>query len=264
MTDHQARTNRLPADSSYESLLEVIAHLRSPEGCPWDRAQTHSSLRKHLLEEAYEALEALDNGDLTALREELGDLLLQILLQAQIASESGAFDASDVVAGIQAKLIRRHPHVFGDLELSDVDQVMRNWEHFKEAEKGNGLLDGVPASLPALAQAQELQGRAARVGFDWPQIEGVLEKVGEELQEIRQAGAPRQRERELGDLLFAIVNYARWVGADPEAALRETNQRFRRRFARMSEAARHSGKQLDQLGIEELEQLWVAAKQETD
>lgn len=252
----------LPTSSSFESLQETVARLRAPDGCPWDREQTHRSLRKHLLEEAYEALEALDSDDTIGLEEELGDLLLQVLLQAQIAFEAGSFRASDVVAGIQAKLIRRHPHVFGDLELSDVDQVLKNWEHFKEAEKGNGVLDGVPRSLPALEQADELQGRAARVGFDWPQNDGVLEKVAEEAAELQDARDDGERERELGDLLFALVNLARWLKIDPEAALRQTNQRFRRRFDRMLGTARQAGQQLDQLGIAELELLWEAAKRE--
>lgn len=252
----------LPASSSFEALQETVAHLRAPDGCPWDREQTHRSLRKHLLEEAYEALEALDAGDPEGLQEELGDLLLQVLLQAQIAFEAGSFRAAEVVAGIQSKLIRRHPHVFGDLELTDVDQVLKNWEHFKEAEKGNGVLDGVPASLPALAQADELQGRAARMGFDWPQIDGVLEKIAEEAGELQAAADAAEIERELGDLLFALVNYARWLKVDPEAALRQSNLRFRDRFALMSDSARQAGQQLDQLGIDELDRLWEAAKQE--
>lgn len=253
----------LARTSAFESLQETVAHLRAPEGCPWDRAQTHRSLRRHLLEETYETLEALDENDLPALEEELGDLLLQILLQAQIANEAGEFSAADVVAGIQAKLIRRHPHVFGDLQLDDVEQVLKNWEHFKQAEKGNGVLSGVPESLPALAQADELQSRAARVGFDWPEIEGVLDKVTEELGEIEQAVDQTQQEAELGDLLFSIVNYARWIEVDPEVALRAANQRFRRRFERMSERASQQGKRLDQMGIADLERLWEAAKQET-
>ncbi len=248
--------------SSFATLQETVAHLRAPEGCPWDRAQTHQSLRKHLLEETYEVLEALDAGDLAALEEELGDLLLQVLLQAQIASEFAEFNAFDVVAGIQAKLVRRHPHVFGDLELANVEQVLRNWEHFKQAEKGNGVLDGVPVDLPALAQAEELQGRAARVGFDWPQVEGVLDKVGEELAELGLASDPQDRAQELGDALFSIVNYARWIEVDPEAALRESNLRFRRRFDRMAQTARQSDRRMDQMGIEELERLWEAAKHE--
>lgn len=254
----------LPVASSFEALQETVAHLRAPDGCPWDREQTHQSLRKHLLEETYETLEALDAGDLNALQEELGDLLLQVLLQSQIAFESGDFTAADVVAGIQAKLIRRHPHVFGDLQLDDVEQVLKNWEHFKQDEKGhpsNGVMQGIPFALPALAQALELQQRAARVGFDWAGIEGVLAKVNEELEEIQQAEDQPRQAAELGDLLFALVNFTRWIGVDPEAALQAANRRFRRRFDRMSESARQSGLNLDQLGIEALERLWEAAKQ---
>lgn len=264
MTDHEPQHDPAAGGASFEALLEVIAHLRGPDGCPWDREQTHRSLRRYLLEEAYEALEALDNDDLEALREELGDLLLQILLQAQIASETGVFNAAEVAAGIHAKLIRRHPHVFGELELTDVEQVKRNWEHFKEAEKGNQALDGVARSLPALAQAEELQGRAARLGFDRPQIEGLSAKVTEELEEFQAATRPSDRERELGDLLFAIVNYARRIGADPEAALRGANQRFRARFTHMDRSARTAGRRLDQLGMEKLDRLWEAARQEID
>lgn len=252
----------LPVASSFEALQETVAHLRSPEGCPWDREQTPQSLRRHLLEESYEALEALDRQDDMALREELGDLLLQIVLQAQIANEYGSFSMAEVIADIQAKLVRRHPHVFGDLQLDDVEQVLRNWEHFKEQEKGSNVLQGVPEALPALAQADEIQGRAARLGFDWQAIEGVQEKVEEELSELKAADGPDQRMLELGDLLFAIVNYARWLDVDPEAALRTASLRFRRRFERVAELASASGQRLQELDLAALDRLWESAKQE--
>ena len=172
--------------TSFESFAEIVAHLRAPYGCPWDREQTHETLRKHLLEESYEAISAIDSGDFTDMREEFGDLLLQVVLQSQIANEERQFNVNQVIQGIHAKIVRRHPHVFGDLELDGVQGVLANWEKLKEKERGEkkeekGLLDGVPKVLPALSQAQEYQDRAARVGFDWPEIEGVLDKVREEI-----------------------------------------------------------------------------------
>jgi tetrapyrrole methylase family protein/MazG family protein len=257
----------LPASSAFESLQETIAALRAPDGCPWDRQQTHASLRPHLLEEAYETLEAIDSGEAAALREELGDLLLQIVLQAQIASEAEDFSMADVVAGIQEKLIRRHPHVFGDLEVEDVDQVLHNWEDLKAGERAEaggrrGALDGVPRSLPALAQALEIQSRAARLGFDWRSADGVRAKLREEWQELETASDEGERAAEVGDLLFAAVNYARWLGIDPESSLRQTNHRFRTRFARMEAAAEEAGQSLSDLSLEELNRRWEEAKRQ--
>ncbi|MFQ5942947.1 MAG: nucleoside triphosphate pyrophosphohydrolase [Anaerolineales bacterium] len=250
-------TNEL---SSFESLQGTVAHLRAPEGCPWDQEQTHQSLRKHLLEEAYEALEALDDANLDGLQEELGDLLLQILMHVQIAQEEGNFKMSDVVAGIQSKLIRRHPHVFGDVEVTDVDEVLTNWEHFKSEEKNNGPLEGVPRSLPALAQSAELQDRASRVGFVWPSIVEATEKVKEELVELEaEEGGPMQA-AELGDLLFSIVNYARWIRADPEAELQRACQRFRSRFSNLLETVSSSDQSLKDLDLAEVKLLWAEAK----
>ena len=252
----------LPVASSFEALQNTVARLRAPDGCPWDREQTHRSLRKHLLEEAYEALIALDEDDLDGLQEELGDLLLQIVLQVQIATEQSDFKMADVVAAIQAKLIRRHPHVFGDLQVTSVDEVLQNWEHFKEQETGSGPLAGVPLSLPALAQAAELQGRASRFGLDWPRVEGVLEKIQEELSEIEAAGNAEARAAEIGDLLFTVVNYARWLEADPEAELRQANQRFRNRFDRMSALSRAQGSRLEDLPPAQMDRLWEAVKED--
>lgn len=255
----------LRTGSSFESFQETVAHLRAPEGCPWDREQTHESLRAHLMEEAYEALQAIDEGDEDALREELGDLLLQIVLQSQIAVEGGTFTMAQVIAGIDEKIHRRHPHVFGDVEAGEVDQVLRNWEALKAVERLNngqdkGLLDGVPSSLPALAQAAEVQGRVARVGFDWPSAAGAREKVLEELAELDRAEVERQAD-ELGDLLFAVVNYARRLDVDPEAALRTAISRFRRRFAAMESASGARGKPLADMSLEEMDRLWEQAKQ---
>jgi tetrapyrrole methylase family protein/MazG family protein len=257
----------LPMESAFESFQETVAHLRAPDGCPWDREQTHASLRMHMLEESYEALQALDGEDMPALREELGDLLLQIVLQAQIATEEGEFTMADVVASIQAKIIHRHPHVFGDLEVEDVHQVLHNWEALKADERreqgsDKGALAGVPLGLPALAQADEIQSRAARLGFDWDAIEGVVDKVREEFDEVEAAQKADEKEAELGDLLFAIVNYARWLGVDAEAALRMANVRFRERFHRMELSASLHGQSLAEMSLDELEGLWQQAKSE--
>ncbi len=257
----------LEEGTSFEALQEVVAHLRAPEGCPWDRQQTHQSLRTHLLQETYEVLEAIDTENESALREELGDLLLQVLMQAQIAMEEGAFNVNQVIQGIYWKLVRRHPHVFGDFRAGSAEEVLVNWEKLKAAErmangKQEGLLDGIPQALPALTQAQEYQARAARVGFDWEHIEGVLDKVQEELQELRQAQSPQQARDEFGDLLFALVNLARWKGIDAEAALRQTNARFRRRIKYMEQAAQREGRSLAQLGSEEMDLLWQEAKEQ--
>jgi len=257
----------LEKGSAFEDFQEIVAHLRAPEGCPWDREQTHRSLRQHLLEETYEALEALDREDPQAMAEEFGDLLLQIVLHAQIASEAGEFRMVDILRGIHDKIVRRHPHVFGTIRVEGVGGVLANWEKLKAAERETnggeevkGLLDGVPASLPALAQAQEIQERAARVGFDWPDIEGVLEKVVEEVGEVREASGEAALTGELGDLFFAVVNLARWKDVDAESALRQTNARFRRRFAYIEEHARLQGKILQDMTLEEMDELWEAAK----
>lgn len=254
--------------TSFEAFQEIIARLRAPDGCPWDREQTHQSLRSHLLEETYEAITALDADDPNAMREEFGDLLLQIVLHVQIASEYGEFSMPEVLDGIHEKIVRRHPHVFGDLELSDVDGVLHNWEKLKAAERAEngkadaGLLDGVALVLPALNQAYEYQDRAARVGFDWSKIGGVYDKILEEMTEIQMAANEQDRAVELGDLLFSAVNLARWLKVEPESALRGANQRFRRRFERIEVAAREQKRGLSDLSLEEMEALWQAAKHE--
>lgn len=255
----------LSRPGAFETFQETIAHLRAPDGCPWDREQTHLSLRSHLLEETYEVLAALDAEDADALREELGDLLLQIVLHSQIAVEDGEFSMADVIATIDAKIKRRHPHVFGTVLVSGVGDVIANWETIKQAERaesGNGeksALDGVPVSLPALAQAEAYSDRAARVGFDWPNVEGVLDKVAEEVREIQQA-SDAERADELGDLLFALVNAARWMRIDPEAALRSANARFVRRFRWVEAQARAQSRDLKEMSQADLDQLWESAK----
>jgi tetrapyrrole methylase family protein/MazG family protein len=259
----------LEAGSSLEALQEVVAHLRSPEGCPWDREQTHESLRRHLLEESYEAIAAVDSADFVAMKEEFGDLLLQIMLNAQIAGEAGEFTLNDVSKGIYDKIIRRHPHVFGDLRVDGVGEVLANWERLKEGERdlkpvSGGVLDGVPVALPALSQAQEYQERAARIGFDWPEIGGVLDKVAEEIQEVRAAADSTEFVSELGDLLFSLVNLARWKDTDAESALRGTNQRFRRRFGFLERQAREQRRRISDLTLDEMEALWQQAKLEAE
>ena len=252
--------------TSFESFAEIVAHLRAPNGCPWDREQTHESLRKHLLEESYEAISAIDSGDFADMREEFGDLLLQVVLHSQIANEESQFNVNQVIHGIHSKIVRRHPHVFGDLKLEGVDGVLTNWERLKETERKDkgqhekGLLDGVPLALPALSQAQEYQDRAARVGFDWPEIEGVLDKVREEIEEIKNAETDFELASEIGDLFFALVNVARWKHVDAESALRGTNMKFKKRFAHVEQGAKKQARNLSELSLDEMETLWQEAK----
>ena len=252
--------------TSFESFAEIVAHLRAPDGCPWDKEQTHESLRKHLLEESYEAISAIDSGDFLDMREEFGDLLLQIVLHSQIANEEGQFNVNQVVQGIHSKIVRRHPHVFGEVELEGVDGVLANWEKLKETERKNngksekGLLHGVPLALPALTQAYEYQDRAARVGFDWPEIEGVLDKITEEIEEVKQATNETELTSELGDLIFALVNLARWKKVDAESALRGTNMKFKKRFSYVEQGAKKQGLNLSSLSLDEMEALWQEAK----
>lgn len=251
---------------AFEDFQQIIARLRAPDGCPWDRKQTHLSLRPYLLEESYEVLEALDQENSEHLVEELGDLLLQIVLHAQIATEEQDFNMTDIVAGISEKIIRRHPHVFTELEVDSVEGVLNNWEQIKaEERKNNGkerksMLDGIPNALPALTQADQIQQRAKRVGFDWKTIEPVIAKIHEELKELEEAGSVAERQSEAGDLLFAVVNLVRWLEIDPEMALRETNSRFRKRFAYIERRSAEQGKSVDQMSFEALDQLWEEAK----
>lgn len=258
-----------PANTSLPAFQETIAHLRAPEGCPWDREQTHQSLRPFLLEETYEVLEALDMADPSALAEELGDLLLQIVLHTQIATGAGDFRMGEVIGHINQKLVRRHPHVFGNVTVNGVADVTANWEAIKQEERSTrnveretipSVLDGVPAALPALAQALAISKRAVRVGFEWPNIEGVLDKLIEEAREIIEAADPVELEAEIGDLLFSAVNLARWRNVDPESALRATNARFTRRFKKLETLAAAQGKVLSEMTIAELDALWNEAK----
>lgn len=253
--------------TSMEAFLEIVAHLRAPDGCPWDREQTLQSLGPMLLEETYEALEALDQENTGNLQEELGDLLLLVSMLSQIASEEGFFDFPLVVQGIHRKIVRRHPHVFGNVDLKDARGVLRNWEKLKEAERKEngtgeqkGILDGVSKALPSLIRAQEYQSRAAHVGFDWSNIQGVKEKVMEEWEELQQAGTLEDIEKEMGDLLFAVVNLSRWYKIDAETALRKANERFMARFKHIEQEAQAMGKPLADLTMDEMENLWQQAK----
>lgn len=250
---------RWPADP----LVEVMARLRAPEGCPWDREQTHQTLRRYMLEEAYEAVEAIDSGDPKLLCEELGDVLLQVVFHAQVAKEAGTFDFHDVVEGITAKLVRRHPHVFGDVVAETAADVTRNWEAIKRAEKGGqepeSVLSRVSTALPALSRAHEVQKRAAKVGFDWDDIAGPVSKVREELEEVL-AAQPEEREGEVGDLLFAVVNLARMLKIDPEIALTGTTAKFIRRFRYIEQRAVEMGRRLEEMTLAEMDELWSEAK----
>lgn len=248
--------------SRWETLVAIAGYLRSPEGCPWDRKQDHRSVRDALLEEAYEVLEAIDEGDESELCAELGDLLYQVVFHTQIAKEALEFDYADVIRSINTKLIRRHPHVFGSEHLEDAGEVLKRWEEIKQEERSpeKSLLSGIPKSMPALSLSQEIQSRAARVGFDWDEDEGVLDKLKEEVEEFLEAPSPVEKEQELGDILFALVNVARRHNIDAESALRQANQHFLRRFGYMEERASGLGKSIKELSSEEKEALWEEAK----
>jgi tetrapyrrole methylase family protein / MazG family protein len=247
--------------SAVDRLREIVAHLRSPDGCPWDREQTHQSLKPHLIEECYELVDAIDAGDDKEMKEELGDLLLQVVLHSQMASEEDRFDMDDVAAVIADKLMHRHPHVFGENKLPDSEAVLRQWEVIKRAEKQErkSALDGVPKALPALARAQKMQTKAARVGFDWNDADGALEKVQEELAEIESA-SEHQIEEEVGDLLFAVVNFARKKGLDAEQALWKATAKFSDRFQAMERLAKDRDLELSSLNLSQMDEIWEEAK----
>ena len=241
--------------------------LRSPEGCPWDRKQTHESLVPYLIEETYEVVDAIRKKDPENLKEELGDLLLQIVFHSQIAKEKGYFDVYDVIDTIAKKLVFRHPHVFGNREdIKSAEDVLKEWDKFKEKEgkKKDSLLDGIPESLPAWERAYKLQKRAVKVGFDWKSFEGIREKMVEELSELSEAlkeGNKEKLEEEAGDLLFMAINLVRFLGVNPELALSKANEKFEKRFRYMEERARKEGKKLEEMSLEEMERLWQEAKE---
>jgi len=257
----------IPKDlKRFDSLVEIIAYLRSPQGCPWDKKQTHSSLREHLLEESYEVLEALDEANPEKLCAELGDLLLQIVLHAQVAQEAGEFEIGDVVQDINKKLLYRHPHVFGSACAKDADEVLVHWEELKKKERKEdaGMLDGVPGALPSLAYSQSVQDRVARVGFDWPTDEGVLDKLGEEIGEFKREETQERKSAEFGDILFTLANYARRQGIDLESSLREANHKFYHRFAHMEKLCRERKLDLSKMTLDEQNVLWNEAKKAVD
>ena len=252
-------------DVDIQPLVDVMRTLREPGGCPWDREQTHASIRSNMIEEVYEYLEAVDAEDTEGMREELGDILMQIVFHARMAEEAGRFDLQDVIDEVVDKLIRRHPHVFGETKVTGSDEVLVNWEAIKKTEKTERkhVLDGVTQGLPALLRAYKLQSKAAKVGFDWPDVKGVWDKVQEELAELQEALASGDRaaaENELGDVLFALVNYARHQKIEPEVALNGTNNRFAKRFAHVESCVEASGKAWQDFSLDELDQFWDEAK----
>jgi tetrapyrrole methylase family protein / MazG family protein len=255
--------------SLFDRLVDIMTTLRSPAGCPWDRAQDSTSLKPYLLEEAYEVLEALEEGTPHKLKDELGDLLFQVIFHAQLARERGDFDIYDILAGTIAKMTRRHPHVFGSAAASTPQEALHNWEAIKRQEKAatqvTSVLDGVPRQLPSLLRAQRLQDKAARVGFDWPDVEQVWDKLSEELQELRAAMSQENRakvEEELGDTLFALVNLARFLAVNPDEALHKTTTKFIQRFQFIERELSRQGKTPKQTTLAEMDALWEQAKQQ--
>jgi nucleoside triphosphate diphosphatase len=254
-------------NSSFDRAMGIMRRLRGPGGCPWDAEQTHDSLKRYLIEECYEVIEAIDKGDDGLLREELGDLLLQPLFHAAIAEERGGFTIDDILETLSDKLVRRHPHVFGDQEIRTSDEQIANWEKIKKEEKGEerkSALSGVPPHLPSLMKAQKITEKAARVGFDWEHTDQVYAKVLEELHELEETMVSRDQERmeaELGDLLFAIVNLGRFLSINPEEALRKTINRFESRFSHIEGTLHSRGVNLKDASVEEMEKLWEEAKE---
>jgi tetrapyrrole methylase family protein / MazG family protein len=248
----------------FERLCEIMHRLRAPGGCPWDREQTHSSLIKYLIEESYEAADAIQFGDDLELQKELGDVLLQVVFHAEIASEGNRFSIRDVIEAISAKMIQRHPHVFGDAKVEDSEAVLRQWESIKKVERGEGasILDGIPAALPALLRAERLQARASKVGFDWENPTQVLAKIREELGELEEVmgGAREKVTEELGDLLFAVANLARFLKIDPEQALQDCNRKFLQRFRHIETTLVSRGSSVEEAGLAEMDALWEEAK----
>jgi tetrapyrrole methylase family protein/MazG family protein len=254
-----------PRDShGFDELVEVIATLRGPDGCPWDKEQTHRTIAKNMVEEAYEAVHAIETDDVAGLTEELGDVLLQVVLQAQIASDDREFTIDDVVAAITKKLVRRHPHIFADATAGTATEVHARWDEIKreeKAEKGKGLLDDVPHALPALMLAQTISRKAVSAGFEWESLDGVIDKLNEEVDELAETNPGSiEAADEIGDILFTVVNLARKQGIDAETALRSTCDKFRTRWTAMEQAARGSGRDLSEYSLEEQEVLWQQAK----
>jgi MazG family protein len=265
--------------TKFEKLVEIMATLRGPDGCPWDKQQDFNSLKPMLVEEVYEVLEAVENNDSDGLSEELGDLLLHVVFHAQLGKETGQFDINTVIGKISDKLVRRHPHVFGGETASTPEEVIKNWEAIKAQEKAEklknrtpeqrSLLEGIPSKLPAVHEAHQISSRAARVGFDWPDVNGIFDKLQEEVRELKEvissSGSEDRRDRledEIGDMLFVIVNIARYLKVDSESALKRANRKFKSRFQYMEKELAGQGKTLDQASLDEMEALWQKAKSE--
>ena len=248
---------------TYEGVEQILDRLLGPDGCPWDKKQTRETLAGMFLEECYEFIEAVEEGNADKMVEELGDVLFHVMFQLKLGEDNGEFTREDVLDALVDKLLRRHPHVFGDKQVSGADEAIASWDAVKRQERaasGGSILDGVPKNMPALAYAQAVQARAERAGFDWDNFQDVLDKVAEELAEIESAGSDAERESELGDLLFSVVNAARWLNIDAEASLRGTNRRFYRRYAIMERLSREQGVSFDTLSMDEKEALWEQAK----
>lgn len=255
---------------AFEKLVEILARLRGPGGCPWDREQTYQDINPYLLEEAHEVAESVDQKNFDGLKEELGDLLVHILFYSQLAGEEKKFDVGEVVKGAAEKLIRRHPHVFGDTKVASTEEVLVNWEKIKQEERRGkekkSMLESLPKALPALVKAFRIGEKTHRVGFDWPNTEGVLEKISEEISELHQALSASNKEhieQEFGDILFSLANLGRFLKCDPETALRKATHRFMQRFQWMEEKIAREGKSLQELTAQEWDQLWEGAKSET-
>ncbi len=252
---------------TFDGVAQILQRLRGPDGCPWDREQTRDSLKSQFLEEAYELIEAIEQGDTEKIIEEIGDVILHVVYQVQIGEEAGEFNREHVFQTLVKKLLRRHPHVFGDASVADADDAVVKWQAIKQQERadtGASILDGAPRQMPALSYAEAIQERAARVGFDWEDLQGALDKITEELEELEQAQSDSERESELGDVLFSIVNAARWQGIDAESALRHSNARFYQRFVTMEGLSREKDQSLPDLSLDEKEALWQEAKRLLD
>ncbi|GAB6184083.1 nucleoside triphosphate pyrophosphohydrolase [Thermodesulfovibrio hydrogeniphilus] len=249
----------------FKKLVEIMEKLRSENGCPWDRVQTHDSLKRYLLEETYELIEAIEKKDYKGMKEELGDLLLQIVFHSKIAKDEGKFDIDEVIDTISNKMISRHPHVFGDADFRTPEEVLNQWDDRKkeEGKLRESILEGIPLALPALLRAYKIQSRVAKVGFDWENVEGVIEKIQEEISELRDAvnsGDKEKVEEELGDVLFSIVNLARFLKIDPETALRKTNRKFEERFKKLESIVKEQGKDLKDMTLSEMDEIWEKVK----
>ncbi len=254
-------------NDKFQNLVEIVEKLRSEEGCPWDKVQTHDTLKRYLLEETYELIEAIEKKDFKGMKEELGDLLLQIVFHSKIAKDEGKFDINDVIDTISTKMINRHPHVFGEASFETPEEVLFQWDDRKkeEGKLRDSILEGIPIALPALSRAYKIQSRVAKVGFDWDNVEGIFDKLTEEFNELKEAvesGIKDKIEEEVGDVLFSIVNIARFLKIDPETALRKTNQKFEERFKKLEKLASERGKSFKEMTLSEMDALWEEIKKE--